>query len=193
MLLWLNRSRSLFLIIYNPTSFGWGGTSTFPVEISTSTHVMKMELQPMIPLDKKKLIDDIITFIPWRTCTLHTWNKTKTTCPISSSMTIFQIWQKNIVNDVIMTVISPGDNLQTRYKMRTRRDISGFTSSSTYKICQTSRHRKIIPHLTLSWMQCCLDSIYRADTKWVREFVSQILQVLWLWNFVRSVCMTKEF
>ena len=144
MLLWLNRSRSLFLIIYNPTSFGWGGTSTFPVEISTSTHVMKMGLQPMIPLDKKKLIGDIITFIPWRTCTLHTWNKTKTTCPISSSMTIFQIWQKNIVNDVIMTVISPGDNLQTRYKMRTIFNISGSPSTLVFKLCQICSTGKLI-------------------------------------------------
>ena len=37
-------------------------------------------------------------------------------------------WKKNFINDVIVTGIWPGYNLQTRHKMRSIFDISSYTS-----------------------------------------------------------------
>ena len=142
-MLLINPSRSLLLII---PQAAWVGTSTPPLRNPNFYTWYEVESYTSDTPWQKKLINDIITFITGHTCILQTRNKTKTRCPISSSM-----------------------------------------ATINFKLCQIYWDDKRIWYVTLSWLSHGLYTIYRADTKWGLNLISQVLQELLPSNFARNI------
>ena len=75
-----------------------------------------------------------------------------------------QVRQRNFLDDVLMTVTWPGDNLQARYKMRTWLGISGSPSTASFKLRQNCRYDAKIHDIILTARG--LHETYRPGTEW---------------------------
>ena len=132
---------------YTPSSL----ESTPTSQKSQPLHmVWTLNLHQWYPLTK----DDVIIFVAWYTCSLQTKNETKIRCPTDDYcwlQTLSDIlrWQKNMINDVIMTVIWPGYNLHTRCKVGTTCNILGFSSTVALLDWRNNLTNKII--MTITW------------------------------------------
>ena len=117
-----------------------------PLRISTSTHGMKLKLKPLIPLDKRRWLitlsllsrDPRVFYRPETKRGPDALFQVLSLLLTSNFKILSDVfgWQKNIINDVIMTVTWPGYSLNTRYKMRTRFNILGSPRTIAFRLCQ---------------------------------------------------------
>lgn len=92
-------------------------------------------------------------------------------------------WQSHFKNYVIVFIRWPGYNLQTRYRMRTRFQISDFSVVIYLKLCQIYRHHRGTIRMTSSWLSRDLVAVYRSDTNCGSDLASQVFWVPLTSNF----------